>query len=113
MADGGLGDRAEKGHKKEPSKGYVLAKKWLKYWTFQWLCGIINTVKATGKAVLKLSEKSKKSSKSIAELEHENSILRTEIDDLKLKLEHMNEILVNMQREIGRASCRERVYGTV
>ena len=25
MADGGLGDRAEKGHKKEPSKGYVLA----------------------------------------------------------------------------------------
>ena len=33
-----------------------------------------------------MSEKSKKSSKSIAELEHENSILRTEIDDLKLKL---------------------------
>ena len=45
-----------------------------------------------------MSEKPKKSSKSIAELEHENSMLRVEIDDLKLKLEHMNEILANMQR---------------
>ena len=35
VADGGLGDRAEKGHKKVPPKGYVLAKKWLKHWTFQ------------------------------------------------------------------------------
>ena len=109
MADGGLGDRAEKGHKKEPPKGYVLAKKWLKHWTFQWFCGIINTVKTTEKAVLKLSEKSKKSSKSIAELEHENSILRTEIDDLKLKLEHMNEILVNMQRaRFGQSSEKQK-----
>jgi hypothetical protein len=43
-----------------------------------------------------MSQKPNKSSKSIAELEHENSMLRAEIDDLKLKLEHMNEILVNM-----------------
>ena len=104
-----LGDRAERGHKKEPPTGYVLAKKWLKHWTFQWFCGIINTVKTTEKAVLKLSEKSKKSSKSIAELEHENSILRTEIDDLKLKLEHMNEILVNMQRaRFGQSSEKQK-----
>ena len=45
-----------------------------------------------------MSEKPKKSSKSIAELEHENSMLRAEIDELKLKLERMTEILVNMQR---------------
>ena len=49
MADGGLGDRAEKGHKKVPPKGYVLAKKWLKHWTFRHFCGIINTVKTTEK----------------------------------------------------------------
>ena len=56
-----------------------------------------------------MSEKSKKSSKSIAELEHENSILRTEIDDLKLKLEHMNEILVNMQRaRFGQSSEKQK-----
>ena len=59
--------------------------------------------------MLKLSEKSKKSSKSIAELEHENSILRTEIGDLKLKLEHMNEILVNMQRaRFGQSSEKQK-----
>ena len=49
VADGGLGDRAEKGHKKVPPKGYVLAKKWLKHWTFRHFCGIINTVKTTEK----------------------------------------------------------------
>jgi len=27
VADGGLGDRAEKGHKKVPPKGYVLGEK--------------------------------------------------------------------------------------
>ena len=79
MADGGLGDRAEKGHKKVPPKGYVLANKWLKHWTFQRFCGIINTVKVMEKAVLELSEKPKKSSKSIAEYEHEISILKAEI----------------------------------
>ena len=56
-----------------------------------------------------MSEKSKKSSKSIAELEHENSMLRAEIDDLKLKLEHMNEILVNMQRaRFGQSSEKQK-----
>ena len=35
---------------------------------------------------------------NLAEYEHEISTLKAEIDDLKLKLEHMNEILVNMQR---------------
>ena len=56
-----------------------------------------------------MSEKPKKSSKSIAELEHENSMLRAEIDDLKLKLEHMNEILVNMQRaRFGQSSEKQK-----
>ena len=32
-----------------PPKGYVLAKKWLKHWTFRHFCGIINTVKTTEK----------------------------------------------------------------
>ena len=45
-----------------------------------------------------MSQKPNKSSKSIAELEHENSMLRAEIDDLKLKLEHMNEILCIFRR---------------
>ena len=35
-----------------------------------------------------MSKKPNKASRSIAELEHENSMLRAEIDDLKLKLEH-------------------------
>lgn len=48
--------------------------------------------------MLNLSEKPKKLSKSIAEYEHEVSVLKAEIDDLKFKLERMNEILVNMQR---------------
>ena len=56
-----------------------------------------------------MSQKPNKSSKSIAELEHENSMLRAEIDDLKLKLEHMNEILVNMQRaRFGQSSEKQK-----
>ena len=56
-----------------------------------------------------MSEKPKKSSKSIAEYEHEISILKAEIDDLKLKLEHMNEILVNMQRaRFGQSSEKQK-----
>lgn len=43
-------------------------------------------------------QKLNKKSKSIAELEHEISMLKAENDDLKLKLERMNEILLNMQR---------------
>ena len=59
--------------------------------------------------MLELSEKPKKSSKSIAEYEHEISILKAEIDDLKLKLEHMNEILVNMQRaRFGQSSEKQK-----
>ena len=48
-----------------------------------------------------MSQKPNKASRSIAELEHENSMLRAEIDDLKLKLEHMNEIqrLPNLTRK--------------
>ena len=53
-----------------------------------------------------MSQKPNKPSKSIAEYEHEISTLKAEIDDLKLKLEHMNEILVNMQR--ARLSSDER-----
>ena len=56
-----------------------------------------------------MSQKPNRSSKSIAELEHENSMLRAEIDDLKLKLEHMNEILVNMQRaHFGQSSEKQK-----
>ena len=56
-----------------------------------------------------MSQKPNKASRSIAELEHENSMLRAEIDDLKLKLEHMNEILVNMKRErIGQSSKKQK-----
>ena len=56
-----------------------------------------------------MSQKPNKASKSIAELEHENSMLRAEIDDLKLKLEHMNEILVNMQRaRFGQSSEKQK-----
>ena len=39
-----------------------------------------------------LSPKSNKPHKSIAELERENSMLKAEVDDLKHKLERMNEI---------------------
>ena len=56
-----------------------------------------------------MSQKPNKASRSIAELEHENSMLRAEIDDLKLKLEHMNEILVNMQRaRFGQSSEKQK-----
>jgi len=63
-----------------------------------------------------LSEKPKKSSKSIAELEHENSMLRAEndsqkeeINNLRQKLEHMNEILLNMQRaRFGQSSEKQK-----
>nr|WP_316612433.1 hypothetical protein [uncultured Ruminococcus sp.] len=57
-----------------------------------------------------MSQKPKKSSNSIAELEHENSMLRAEIDDLKLKLEHMNEILMNMQRARFEQSSEKQKY---
>ena len=56
-----------------------------------------------------MSQKPNKASRSIAELEHENSMLRAEIDYLKLKLEHMNEILVNMQRaRFGQSSEKQK-----
>ena len=45
-----------------------------------------------------LSQKSNKSRKSIAELEHEISMLKAENDELRTKLDHMTEILLNMQR---------------
>ena len=56
-----------------------------------------------------MSQKPNKPSKSIAEYEHEISTLKAEIDDLKLKLEHMNEILVNMQRaRFGQSSEKQK-----
>ena len=56
-----------------------------------------------------MSQYPNKISKSIAEYEHEISTLKAEIDDLKLKLEHMNEILVNMQRaRFGQSSEKQK-----
>ena len=56
-----------------------------------------------------LTQKSNSSYKSIAELEHENSMLRAENDELKQKLEHMNEILLNMQRaRFGQSSEKQK-----
>ena len=56
-----------------------------------------------------MSQKPNKASKSIAEYEREISALKTEINDLKMKLEHMNEILVNMQRaRFGQSSEKQK-----
>lgn len=56
-----------------------------------------------------MPQKMNKSSKSIAELEHEISMLKAENDDLKLKLERMNEILLNMQRaRFGQSSEKQK-----
>lgn len=56
-----------------------------------------------------MSQKPNKASKSIAEYEREISALKTEIDGLKMKLEHMNEILVNMQRaRFGQSSEKQK-----
>ena len=63
-----------------------------------------------------MSEKPKKSSKSIAELEHQISMLiaendsqKEEINNLRQKLEHMNEILLNMQRaRFGQSSEKQK-----
>ena len=58
-----------------------------------------------------MSQKPNKTSKSIAEYEREISALKTEIDDLKMKLEHMNEILVNMQRaRFGQSSEKQNTF---
>ena len=117
MVNGRLDDRAEKGHKKVPSEGYVLTRNnlvitagnWLKYWTSSRLCGIIIPVKNHRKGGAEMSQKPNKPSKSIAEYEHEISALKAEIDDHKLKLEHMNEILVNMQRaRFGQSSEKQK-----
>ena len=56
-----------------------------------------------------LSPKSNKPHKSIAELERENSMLKAEVDDLKHKLERMNEIFANMQRaRFGQSSEKQK-----
>ena len=56
-----------------------------------------------------MSQKPNKASKSIAEYEREISALKVEIDELKTKLEHMNEILVNMQRaRFGQSSEKQK-----
>ena len=56
-----------------------------------------------------MSQKPNKASKSIAEYEREISALKAEIDELKTKLEHMNEILVNMQRaRFGQSSEKQK-----
>ena len=60
--------------------------------------------------------KSNKSHKSIAELEHQISMLiaendsqKEEINNLRQKLEHMNEILLNMQRaRFGQSSEKQK-----
>ena len=59
--------------------------------------------------MLLLSKKSNKSHKSIAEYEHEISMLKAENDELRTKLEHMNEILLNMQRaRFGQSSEKQK-----
>ena len=56
-----------------------------------------------------LSQKSNKSHKSIAELERENSMLKAEVESLRTKLDHMNEILLNMQRaRFGQSSEKQK-----
>ena len=56
-----------------------------------------------------LSKKSNKSHKSLAELERENSILKAEVESLRQKLDHMNEILLNMQRaRFGQSSEKQK-----
>ena len=56
-----------------------------------------------------MSQKSNKSHKSIAELEHQISVLKAENDELKAKLDHMNEILLNMQRaRFGQSSEKQK-----
>ena len=64
-----------------------------------------------------MSQKSNESHKSIAELEHQISMLiaendsqKEEINNLRQKLEHMNEILLNMQRaRFGQSSEKQEV----
>ena len=56
-----------------------------------------------------MSQKSNKSHKSIAELEHQISVLKAENDELRAKLDHMNEILLNMQRaRFGQSSEKQK-----
>ena len=56
-----------------------------------------------------MSQKSNKSHKSIAELERENSMLKAEVESLRTKLDHMNEILLNMQRaRFGQSSEKQK-----
>ena len=56
-----------------------------------------------------MSQKSNKSHKSIAELEHQISMLKAENDELRTKLDHMNEILLNMQRaRFGQSSEKQK-----
>ena len=56
-----------------------------------------------------MSQKSNRSHKSIAELEHQISMLKAENDELRTKLDHMNEILLNMQRaRFGQSSEKQK-----
>ena len=56
-----------------------------------------------------LSQKSNKSHKGIAEYEREISMLKAENDELRAKLDHMNEILLNMQRaRFGQSSEKQK-----
>ena len=56
-----------------------------------------------------MSEKMNKSNKNVAELEREVTMLRAENENLKLKLERMNEILLNMQRaRFGQSSEKQK-----
>lgn len=60
-----------------------------------------------------MSQKSNKTSKSIAEYKHEISMFKAEIDDLKIKLEQMNKILVNIQRaRFGQSSEKQKYVST-
>ena len=52
-----------------------------------------------------MSQKSNKSHKSIAELERENSMLKAEVESLRTKLDHMNEMNIADEIEhLGRIS---------
>ena len=56
-----------------------------------------------------MSQKPNKASKSIAEYEREISAFKAEIYELKTKLEHMNEVLVTMQRaRFGQSSEKQK-----
>lgn len=90
--------------------GFVLLYKRLNNGHFQWPRSKDEMKLLTPQAFRWLMEGLSIKQKSIAELERENSMLKAEVESLRTKLDHMNEILLNMQRARFGQSSEKRKY---